>query len=309
MKTSPAAVPLQQFASSGRGAKSPHTGAMRDIVASDTPVERIASGFLFTEGPVWDAAQGCLHFSDIPASTIHQWRSESGLSVLRSPSGKSNGLTRDRAGRLIVCEHAGRRVSRIEADGRVTTLASHYDDRRLNSPNDIVVKSDGSIYFTDPPYGLNPVYGVAAYPELDFAGIYRVTPDGGEIAVLAADCTPNGLAFSPDETLLYVADTEENRVLVYDVDAEGGLSGARLFANISGSPAPDGVKVDRNGRVFTTGAGGVWVFDPDGTRLGVIPVPELPANLAWGDANWSTLYITARTSVYRVRTQTAGLPV
>ncbi|HVX99300.1 MAG TPA: SMP-30/gluconolactonase/LRE family protein [Pseudorhodoplanes sp.] len=283
---------------------------MSNIIAKDAAVETIGSGFYFTEGPVWDAVHGCLHFSDIPANVIHQWRPEAGLSVFRAPSGKSNGLTRDREGRLIVCEHAGRRVSRIEKNGHITTLASHYRGRRLNSPNDVVVKSDGYIYFTDPPYGLNPTFGVAEYPELDFTGIYRVAPDGSEIIVVADDCTPNGLAFSPDEKRLYVADTEANHVLVYDVGAEGSLADGRLFAKIPGSSmAPDGIKVDVAGNVFVTGAGGIWVFDPSGYRLGIIPVPELPANLAWGDADLSALYITARTSVYRVRTKTAGPPV
>jgi gluconolactonase len=284
--------------------------AMSSIIEKDVVAETIASGFTFTEGPVWDAAHGCLHFSDIPASVIHRWHPDAGLSVFRTPSGKSNGLTRDREGRLIVCEHAGRRVSRIEADGRTTTIASHYQGRRLNSPNDVVVKSDGAIYFTDPPYGLNATFGVAERPELDFAGVYRAVPDGSDVAVVADDCTPNGLAFSPDEKRLYVADTEANHVLVYDVDAVGGLSGGRFFVQIPGSSlAPDGIKVDRGGRILVTGAGGVWVFDPDGSRLGIIPVPELPANLAWGDADWSALYVTARTSVYRVRTKTAGVPV
>lgn len=284
--------------------------AMSDIIAENAAVEAIGSGFCFTEGPVWDATHGCLHFSDIPASVIHQWRPDTGLSVFRSPSGKSNGLTRDREGRLIVCEHAGRRVSRIERDGSTAVIASHYQGRRLNSPNDAVVKSDGVIYFTDPPYGLNPTFGIAEYPELDFAGVYRVGSDGKEITVVAADCTPNGLAFSPDEKRLYVADTEENHVRVYSVASDGSLFGGRVFAQMSGSPlAPDGIKVDRDGHVFVTGAGGVWVFDPGGARLGIIPVPELPANLAWGEPDWSTLFITARTSVYRVRTKTTGLPV
>lgn len=284
--------------------------AMSKIIANDAAVETLGSGFLFTEGPVWDAAQDCLHFSDIPASIIHRWQPKVGFSVFRSPSGKSNGLTRDREGRLVICEHAGRCVSRIERDGSTTIVASHYQGHRLNSPNDVVVKSDGAIYFTDPPYGLNPTFGVAASPELDFAGVYRVSPDGGEIAVVAADCTPNGLAFSPDEKMLYVADTEENHVLVYDVGAEGSLSGRRVFAHLSGSHlAPDGIKVDHNGNVFVTGAGGIWVFEPGGARLGTIAVPELPSNLAWGGADWSSLYITARTSIYRVHTKTKGLPV
>jgi gluconolactonase len=280
---------------------------MRSIVGRDAVAEVIASGFHFTEGPVWDAAESCLYFSDIPANTIHRWRLGGGNSVFKKPSGKSNGLTRDREGRLLVCEHAGRRVSRIEKDGSTTVIASRYDGRRLNSPNDIVVKSDGAIYFTDPPYGLGPVFGVDEVPELDFAGIYRV--NGDAITLAADNCTPNGLAFSPDEKQLYVADTERNLLLVYDVDAAGGLSTGRLFARIAGAPAPDGLKVDRNGNLFVSGAEGVWVLDPNGAHLGIIPVPELPANLAWGDADWSTLYVTARSSVYRIRTRTAGMPV
>lgn len=270
---------------------------------------KIASGFRFTEGPVWDRARGCLYFSDIPANTIHQWRPDGGVSVFKYPSGKSNGLTLDHAGRLLICEHAGRRVSRIEQDGSTSGLASHYRGSRLNSPNDIVVKSDGFIYFTDPPYGLNPVFGIDEPPELDFTGVYRANPTSGEIVVVADDFTPNGLAFSPDERRLYVADTEANLVLSYEVDSAGNLSGKRLFARIAGNPAPDGLKVDVKGNVFVSGGGGVWVHDPDGARLGLIPVPELPSNLAWGDTGWSTLYITARTSVYRVQTLTAGMPV
>jgi sugar lactone lactonase YvrE len=283
---------------------------MSSIIERDGAAEAIASGFYFTQGPVWDAAHGRLYFSDIPANVIHQWQPDAGVSVFRTPSGKSNGLTRERGGRLIVCEHAGRRVSRIEKDGSTTVIASHYKGRRLNSPNDVVVKSDGYIYFTDPQYGLFPTFGATEESELDFTGVYRAAPDGSDIAVVADNCTPNGLAFSPDETRLYVTDTEASHVLVYDVDRSVGPSEGQLFAQIPGSSlAPQGIKVDRDGRVFVTGAGGVWVFDPGGSSLGIISVPELPANLAWGDAGWSALYITARTSVYRVQTKTAGLPV
>jgi gluconolactonase len=284
------------------------TDAMSSIIAADATVEKIASGFHFTEGPVWDDANGCLYFSDIPADTIIRWRRDEGVSVFRRPSGKANGLTRDRNGRLLVCEHAGRRVSRIEQDGSTVVVASHYKGRRLNSPNDIVVKSSGDIYFTDPPYGLNPVYGVAAEPELDFAGIYRVSADGRNIVAVAEDCTPNGLAFSPDEKRLYVADTERNLVLAYDVTAAGNLSGGRQFARIDGRPSPDGLKVDRDGNIFVSGEGGVWIFDPAANYLGLIPVPELPANLAWGGVDRSVLFTTARSSVYCVQTKTAGLP-
>lgn len=273
-------------------------------------VERLGTGFLFTEGPVWSAREGCLLFSDIPGNTITRWTPADGFSMFRSPSGKSNGMTRDRDGRLVVCEHYNRRVTRTEHDGSVTTLASHFKGRRLNSPNDVTVKSDGSIYFTDPPYGLNPVYGVAAHAELPFSGVYRIPPGGGDIALVIDDSTPNGLAFSPDETLLYIADTEAHHIRVFDVNNDGTVSGGRIFADIDGHPlAPDGMKLDREGQVYVTGLGGVWVLDRWGTRIGTIPVPELPANLAWGDDDWKTLYITARTSLYRVRLATAGVPV
>lgn len=281
-----------------------------NILPEGASVTRLATRFLFTEGPVWDPRGGYLLFSDIPGDTIFQWTPNSGVSVFRSPSGKANGMTRDTDGRLIVCEHANRRLSRTEHDGAVVPVATHFEGRRLNSPNDVVVKSDGSIYFTDPPYGLDPVYGVDARPELPFAGVYRVPPNGGDITLLISDMTPNGLAFSPDESLLYVADTEQNQINVFDVDAAGMVSNGRLFARIPGHPlAPDGMKLDREGRIYVTGDGGVWIMDPTGRRLGVIPVPELPANLAWGDADWRTLYIAARTGLYMVRLDVAGVPL
>lgn len=284
--------------------------AIDNILLSDSAVERLGTGFIFTEGPVWSARDGYLLFSDIPGDAITRWTPADGFSVFRSPSGKSNGMTRDRDGRLIVCEHYNRRVTRTGHDGSVTAIASHFRGRKLNSPNDVVVKSDGSIYFTDPPYGLNPVFGIAAHRELPFAGVYRVPPDGGDIALVVDDSTPNGLAFSPDETLLYVADTEAAHIRVFDVNDDGTVSGGRIFADIAGHPhAPDGMKLDREGQIYVTGPGGVWVLDPSGRRLGTIPVPELPANLAWGDDDWKTLYITAQTSLYRVRLRTAGIAV
>ena len=281
----------------------------RDIVDEESTVRRLARGFHFTEGPVWDQAGGYLLFSDIPGNRIIRWAPGESISDFRVPSGKSNGLTIDRQGRLIACEHANRRVSRTEKDGTVVTVASHYKNRRLNSPNDVVVKSDGGIYFTDPPYGLNPVYGAMGEPELPFYGVYRVAPDG-DISLLISDCVPNGLAFSPDESLLYVADTERNYLLVFDVNAAGKTSNGRIFAEIRGEPlAPDGLKVDVEGNIYVTGDEGIWVLNPEGKRLGVIAVPELPANLAWGDPDWKTLYITARSSLYRVRLNVAGVPL
>lgn len=282
----------------------------RCVVPEDVQVERLGTGFQFTEGPVWNEKGGYLLFSDIPGNRIKKWTPKEGISDFRVPSGKSNGLTLDRSGRLIACEHANRRVSRTEEDGTVVTLASHYEGRRLNSPNDVVVKSDGSVYFSDPPYGLNPIFGTLEEPELPFYGVYRLSPNGDNLSLLIDDSVPNGLAFSPDESLLYIADTERNHIRVFDVNAQGGAENGRIFAEIPGEPlAPDGIKVDSEGNIYSTGNGGVWVLNPEGRRLGIITVPELPANLSWGDGDWKTLYITARSSLYRVRLNIAGVPV
>jgi sugar lactone lactonase YvrE len=253
---------------------------------------------------------GYLLFSDIPANRIKKWTPKDGISDFRFPSGKSNGLTFDRRGRLIACEHANRRVSRTEEDGTIVTIASHYKGKKLNSPNDVVVKSDGSVYFTDPPYGLNPTFGTFEEQELTFYGVYRVSPNGDNLSLLIDDSVPNGLAFSPDESLLYVADTEMNHIRVFNVNDNGKTTNGRIFAEISGEPlAPDGMKVDSEGNVYVTGKGGIWVLNLEGRRLGIITVPELPANLCWGDREWKTLYITARTSIYRVHLNIAGIPV
>ncbi len=280
------------------------------IFPQGSNVERVATGFWFTEGPVWNVKGAYLLFSDIPADRIIKWTREGGISDFRVPSGKSNGLTLDGKGRLIACEHANRRVSRTETNGAVVAIASRYKGRRLNSPNDVVVKRDGSVYFTDPPYGLNHIFGAPEEPELPFYGVYRISPDGGGLALLIDDSVPNGLAFSPDESSLYVADTERNHIRVFDVTGDGRVCSGRIFAQISGEPlAPDGMKVDSEGNIYVTGKGGVWVLNPEGKRMGIIPVPELPANMAWGDADWKTLFITARSSLYRVRMNIAGIPL
>jgi len=278
------------------------------IVPSEITVQRLGTGFQFTEGPVWNTRGGHLLFSDIPGNRIIKWTPEDGISDFRVPSGKANGLTLDRQGRLIACEHANRRVSRTEHDGAIVTIASHYKGKKLNSPNDVVVKSDGSVYFTDPPYGLNPTFGAWEPQELPFYGVYRLSPNGDNLSLLVDDSVPNGLAFSPDESLLYVADTERNHIRVFDVTRNGEATNGRIFAELSGEPlAPDGMKVDSQGNVYVTGKGGIWVFNPEGRRLGIIPVPELPANLCWGDDDWKTLYVTARASLYRVRLNISGV--
>lgn len=282
----------------------------RRIVPDGVRVERLGTGFQFTEGPVWNVKGGYLLFSDIPASRIRKWAPKDGISDFRVTSGKANGLTLDKKGRLIACEHENRRVSRMEADGTIVTIASHYQGKRLNSPNDVVVKSDGSVYFTDPPYGLNPVFGTLEAPELPFYGVYRLSPKGDKLTLLVDDSVPNGLAFSPDESLLYIADTEMNHIRVFDLNDNGTTANGRIFSEILGEPlAPDGMKVDSEGNVYITGAGGIWVLNPGGKRLGIITIPELPSNLCWGDSDWKTLYITGRASLYRIRLNVTGIPV
>ena len=275
---------------------------LKSLVESGDP-ERVATGFEFTEGPVW-VPDGYLLFSDIPGNRIHKYSPEGGVEIWREPSGEANGLTVDRHGRLIACEHGNRRVSRAEAGGTVVTLADRYHGGRLNSPNDVVVRSDGSVYFTDPPYGIQP-----HQREQPCNGLYRILPDGS-LERLAEDFDrPNGLAFSPDETLLYVDDSPRRHVRAFDVRPDGTLAHSRIIADMDHPQpgSPDGMKLDVQGHLYVAGATGVWVFEPDGTHLGVIVTPERPSNCAWGDADAHTLYITARTSLYCIRTKVPGL--
>jgi gluconolactonase len=268
--------------------------------------ERIATDMQFTEGPVWHPA-GYLLWSDIPPGIIYRWAEGQEKAVWREPSGNSNGLTWDRQGRLIACEHGNRRVSRTEADGSVVTLADRYQGKRLNSPNDVVVKSDGSIYFTDPPYGITREED----RELDSQGVYRIAPDG-TLTLLVNDFErPNGLAFSPDEKVLYINDSARKHIRAFDVQPDGTLTNGRVFAEMDPNKpgSPDGMKVDVQGNVYCTGAGGLNVFAPTGRWIGLIELPEIPANVAWGGPENTWLLLTARTSVYRVRMKVAGVKV
>ena len=275
------------------------------IVAEGASVEKLAGGMQFTEGPVWDP-RGFLLFSDIPADTIFRWAPRGGEpAVFRKPSGQTNGNTLDRDGRLLSCEHQNRRVSRTEKDGKVVTLAERYQNKRLNSPNDIVVRRDGSIYFTDPPYGIN-----RAQEELGYSGVYRLDKNGTLTLLDKESPRPNGLAFSPDEKRLYVNDSQEGYIRVFDVNKDGTLANGRRFAELKDPGVrggPDGMKVDTRGNVFCTGPGGVWVFAPDGTLRGRITTPEVPANVGFGGIDYKTLFITAQTGLYRVRLRTAGI--
>jgi gluconolactonase len=282
---------------------------LKSLIEAGDP-EQIATGFEFTEGPVWHP-DGYLIFSDIPASRIYKWTPDGMVTIWREPSGFSNGLTLDYERRLIACEHGGRQVSRVAADGTVVTLADSYGGKRLNSPNDVVVKSDGTIYFTDPPYGLTPPYGPSVQErEQPCNGLYRITLDGALELLVDDFDRPNGLAFSADESILYVDDSPRRHVRAFDVRPDGTLANSRVLADMDHPQpgSPDGMKLDTEGHLYVTGATGVWVFEPNGTCLGVIVTPERPANCAWGDADRQTLYITARTSLYRVRTTVPGLP-
>ena len=246
----------------------------------------------------------------MPGDHMRRWTAQTGITTFRRPSNKANGNAYDRSGRIVTCEHATSRVTRSEADGSITVLATHQDGKELNSPNDIVVKSDGSIYFTDPTYGRLEYYGVPRDAELDFQGVYRIDAGSGRLTLLADDfAQPNGLCFTPDETRLYVNDTEAGHIRVFSVEGDGSLSGGGVWATVAGdgAGAPDGLKVDRDGNVYCCGPGGIHVFAPDATSLGVIKVPEVAANFCWGDADMQSIFITASTSLYRTRTKIPGL--
>ena len=265
------------------------------------PVEKLAGDFQFTEGPLWVATKGELLFSDIPADRIVRFK-DGKCETFRTPSHNSNGLTLDNQGRLIACEHGSRRVTRTEADGAITTLADRYEGHRLNSPNDVVVKSDGAIYFTDPPFGVK-----REDRELDFQGVYRIASDGKTLTVVARDfLKPNGLAFTPDEKVLFINDTERGHIRAFDVSAGSTLTNSRVFAQ---APGADGMKVDAEGDVYCACRGGVMVFDRTGKYLGTFATADQPTNCAFGGPDGRTLFITTHPSIYRVRLTVPGVKV
>lgn len=270
------------------------------IVSPREIVENLAAGFSFLEGPAWigHGQDSFLVFSDIPAHQIFRWHSQGMATVFREDSNAANGNTADRQGRLITCEHGTRRVTRTEADGTITVLADKFEGKRLNSPNDVVVKSDDCIYFTDPPYGLRD----RSKKELPGHYVFRLNPATGELRIVADDLEmPNGLCFSPDEKLLYIADSgKPHHVRVYDVEADGTLRGGRVFCTIDVG-VPDGMRVDPAGRLFCTAGDGVHIFRPTGELIGKILVPEVSANLCFGGAGGKTLFITATHSLYSIR--------
>ncbi len=284
---------------------------MLDLVDEDATVEQVCTGFQFTEGPVWHPGEQCLYFSDIPADTRRRWSEADGASDVRHPNNRGNGMTLDAGFNLYVCEHVTSVLARETPSGERQVLASHYDGKTLNSPNDVVVKSDGSVYFSDPTYGRTPGFGLERDQELDFQGVFRIAPDG-ELHCEADDFDqPNGLCFSPDETILYVDDTTHAHIRAFDVGVDGSLYNGRVFAGNIGDGTMqggvvDGMKCDEQGNVYVTGPRGFWIFAPDGEHLGVIGMPEHSANLNWGGAGWNELYCTCSTSVYRVALKVAG---
>ncbi|HEX2552094.1 MAG TPA: isochorismatase family protein [Microvirga sp.] len=280
-----------------------------DLVDLWAPVRQLGTGFQFTEGPVWHPRDGYLLFSDMPGDVRRRW-DRSGISEVMRPANKCNGLTYDAELNLLVCEHATSSLVRERPDGRREVLASHFEGMELNSPNDVCVKSDGSIYFSDPWYGRMPVYGVERPRQLGFQGVYRIPPGGGEPQLLVDRYLfeqPNGLCFCPTEDRLFVNDTVQHLIRVFDVLPDGRLGSGRVFASGIVSPTepgvPDGMKCDAQGNVWVCGPGGVWVYSIQGDLIGKLRVPELVGNLAWGGPDWRTLFLTATHSVYAVETK------
>ncbi len=284
------------------------------LVETHPPLDRIAYGLVFGEGPVWDRRNQQLFWVEIIGNTIWKWKPGVGREVVLRPSGHANGMTFDRDGRLVVAGWCTRRIFRFERDGSMKTLATHYDGKKLNSPNDIVVRSDGSIYWTDSAGGLLIPGMVAEDTQryLDVQGVYRLPPDGGEPQLVIDDCAyPNGLAFTPDEKILYVNDSRLGIIRAFEVRTDGSVGPGRLFHKLTGDDAgvADGMKVDVEGNVYCTGPGGVHAISPEGKLLGVLKIPGHSTNLAWGDEDWRSLYVTTYHSVYRTRVKIPGVAV
>jgi len=276
------------------------------LIDQHVSVRAIASGFLFTEGPIWHPLEQYLLFSDIPANSRSRWDKAGGVHVHANATNKGNGMTRDRELNLLVCEHATSSVARFNRDGAREVVATHFDGKELNSPNDIVVGSDGAIYFTDPTYGRKPFYGLERPQELGFQGVYRIPAHGGDPELLVERhmfSQPNGLCFSPDEALLYINDTVQTNIRQFEV-RDGSLKFIRIFASGISDPnkpgVPDGMKCDVKGNIWVTAPAGLWVYAPDGDLIGKVVIPECAANLHWGGADWRTIFITATTSVYAI---------
>ena len=302
--------------------------ALDEIVPQDAKIEKLASGFLFTEGPIWvprtEESDGYLLFSDPNNNVIYRWTPDGQLSIFMTKSGYrgmdigeygqpgSNGLTLDQQHRLTINQHGNRRVVRMEKNGQLTVLADRFEGKRLNSPNDLVYKSDGALYFTDPPFGL-PKFFDDPRKELSYSGVFRVSPDGRNVQLLTRDLSgPNGLAFSPDEKFFYVDNWDEKKKIImrYEVNPDGRLANGKVFFDMTsaeGEDALDGMKVDEKGNLYVSGPGGLWIISPEGKHMGTIVGPEHPHNFAWGDDDGKMLYLCAKTGLYRIRLNIPGV--
>ena len=283
---------------------------LEHIVSGNQEIEELGNGYTVAEGPLWWREEGYLLFNEVRGNRRRKWSPRHGVTLLKEPSNNANGLTRDPKGRLLLCEGGANRVTRVEPDGEIIVVANNYQGKRLNRPNDVVVKSDGSIYFTDPG---------SPDPELplDFSGVYRVSPDLGSITLLVRNIVfPNGLAFSPDESVLYIDDYRVGHIRAFDVQPNGmlNLASDRVFCKLReprpfGPDGPDGMKVDVEGNVYCTGPGGVWVINRSGQHLGTILTGAQTTNVGWGGEDWKTLFITTFDALYRIQLNIAGIPV
>ncbi len=284
------------------------------LIDKDAPMDRISYGTTFAEGPVWDKRNKQLYWVDIIGNTIWKWKPGVGREVVLRPSGHANGMTFDKEGRLIVAGWSLRTIWRFEHDGSITTIASHYKGKKFNSPNDIVVHSSGATYWTDSAGGL-VIPGMVAEDNqryLDVQGVFRLSPDGKKVTLAVADCTyPNGLCFSPDEKILYVNDSRLGIIRAFKMNADGSCGPGKLFHTMQGDEAgvADGMKCDVEGNVYCTGPNGVHVIDPKGRLLGRLKIPGHSTNMAWGDDDWCSLYVTTYNSVYRTRVKVPGVAV
>ena len=287
--------------------------AIYELVEEGSKVERLATGFTFTEGPIWHPKEHHLLFSDMPGDVRRKYTPDGTVVEVRNFSNKCNGMTYDADLNLLVCEHVTSSLVRENTDGTREIIAQEFDGEELNSPNDVCVHSSGAIYFSDPWYGRFPGFGIERARELGWQGVFRIPPGGGPDDIeLVVDQNefemPNGVCFSPDESLVYINDTPRAHIKVYDVNADGTFSNGRMFFEGVGSGVieegiPDGMKCDERGNIWVTGPGGVWVISPEAEHLGVIKVPENTGNLSWGGDDWHTLFIPSSTSLYAIRTK------
>jgi gluconolactonase len=283
---------------------------LTELVDPNVEVQQLATDFMFTEGPIWHPTEHHLLFSDMPGDVRRKWSADGGVVEMKNFSNKCNGMTYDADLNLLVCEHVTSCLVRESPDGSREIIAQEFEGEELNSPNDVCVHSSGAIYFSDPWYGRMPVFGQPRERRLGFQGVYRIPPGGGDLELMVGKDEfdmPNGLCFSPDESLLYINDTPRAHIKVWDADADGNISNGRLFFEGIGSGVieegiPDGMKCDERGNIWVTGPGGIWVISADGEHLGTIMVPENTGNLAWGGEDWHTLFIPSSTSLYSIRT-------